>query len=210
MMKQSLRLYLFVFIAVGFSSIFILHHSGSQEQSTEDSLINSYILNAQFTEYNPDGSLKIKMTSDKITHWENTGETLFTKPYLITFTEVNHDPWHIHADEGVSNKAGDQLVLKNNVVIHELKTKQQPEVTITTTELTLFPKTSRATTDKAVTLTRPGSVIHGVGFSANLKTGEYQLRSQSDATVDPQQFKKRDRGKEVSGTRDQGSVAASY
>lgn len=73
---------------------------------------------------------------------------------------------------------------------HELPTLKDAGATITTSELTLFPKQSRAFTKKPVTLLRPGTTIHGTGFNANLKTGVYQLLSEASAVYQPEESKK--------------------
>lgn len=189
-MKYKLTLYLVIFLCVAVGSVLILRHSNMEAPPpmAQQNTIAGFVVNGSFTEYNEQGLVKIKMNASSITHFKESGITHFIKPYIVTYTE-DRTPWHIHADHAVSNKTNTEIILQKHVTIHELQTARHAETTITTTELTIFPKKSRAITDKGVTLSRPGMVIHGTGFVANLKTGQYQLRSESKAIYQPEQQK---------------------
>ncbi|OGT43875.1 MAG: LPS export ABC transporter periplasmic protein LptC [Gammaproteobacteria bacterium RIFCSPHIGHO2_12_FULL_40_19] len=189
-MKYKLTLYIILFLCIAVASVLILRHKTTEAPPTaQKNTIDSFITQGTFTEYNEQGLIKTKMTAAHVTHFKESGITHFTKPYIITYTE-NRTPWHIHADRADSNKTGTKIILQGHVTVHQLPTKQNAETTITTTELTVFPKESRAVTDKAITVSRPGTVIHGTGLIANLKTGQYQLRSQSEIIYQPEQQKK--------------------
>src|SRR3990167_10058090 len=189
-MKYKLTFYIILFLCISVASVLILRHTKTQAPLTsQKNTVDSFILQGAFTEYNEQGLIKTKMNAITITHFQKSGATQFEKPYIVTYTE-NRTPWHIRADQGVSDKTGSKIILTGHVNVHELQTAQHAETTITTTELTIFPKESRAVTDKMITLSRPGTVIHGTGFIANLKTGQYQLRSESEAVYQPTQQRK--------------------
>lgn len=181
-MKNKLTfIYLILFLLLGVASVFILHHAVKHNHSSQKPTINSFILHAKFTEYNQSGQVKAIVTSIKVTHMQTSGITYFEKPYIIAYTEKNRTPWHIHADLAISNKSGNQIILRGHVVAHQLPTPEHVESTITTSELTVFPKESRAVSNQKVTIVRPGTRISGTGFVANLKTGQYELHSESNA-----------------------------
>lgn len=175
-------LYLSLLALICVISIAILHHAGQQEKlaSQKSENVDSFVIQGINTEYDQNGKLKTKIISEMITHLHREKTSFLKNPRIILYTE-NNTPWHIRADQAMTNKKGDQVVLQDHVIIHQLATAQEPETTITTTQLIIFPKKSMATTSQAVTLSRPGVTINGVGFDANLKTGQYQLHSQSRA-----------------------------
>jgi lipopolysaccharide export system protein LptC len=178
-------LYLILFACIGIASVLILHHDHQQKiRRTGNIAIDSFANQATLTEYDDQGKIERMITAQNAIHSEPDGITHFVKPFILIYTK-DRTPWHIRADKGTSDKKTDQIVLKENVVIHQLRTTHHTDSRMTTDELTIFTKTSRAVTDKAVTLTRPDITIHGVGLDANLKTGEYQLRSQSEAIYQP-------------------------
>lgn len=183
--KKILYTYIFLFILIALASVLILHHTTIQRmQTSPDTAIDGFSDNATLTEYNHHGEIKTMVSAKNAIHLEKSGNTQFKKPFIITYS-TDRTPWHIHADQGISDKNGHLLVLQNNVVIHALSAHHHPETRITTSTLSILPKESRAFTHQAVTVSRPGIVIHGVGLTANFKTGEYQLQSQSKAIYQP-------------------------
>lgn len=185
-MKHKLTIiYLILFILIGVVSVFILHHAATTTKTvSQKTIINTFVHEATFTEYNKKGLVKTKIRAQKMTHYQPQGTTVFEKPFIITYSD-NRTPWHIRADQAISDRTGQKIILIGNVTAHELPTAQQTGTMIKTTEITLFPKESRAETDKPVVLTRPGTIIDGTGFTANLKTGQYQLHSESRAVYQP-------------------------
>lgn len=184
--------YLCIALLICVTSIFILHHSTKiiVADNANQTNIDDFISNAVITEYDKKGNIKTIIKAEKIVHEQPHHITLFTKPNLVTYTEKNHSPWNTTADFGMVDKTGDTIVLTGNVIVIEAQTAHNPTTTIQTTELIVYPKKSRATTDQPVTITRPGTVIHGTGFVANLKTGVYQLKSESQAVYQPNSTKK--------------------
>ena len=189
MKHKSIVIYLILFLLIGIASIFILHRDKRAATSViPKNTINTFVHDATFTEYNKQGRIKTKIFSKRVIHYQLQNTVLFEKPLIITYTE-NRTPWHIRADQATSNNTGDKIKLTGHVVAHELSTRHQSSTIVKTTELTVFPKSSQVETDQPITLTRPGTTIHGVGFTANLKTGQYQLHSQSEVIYQPAQKK---------------------
>ncbi|MCX7120395.1 MAG: LPS export ABC transporter periplasmic protein LptC [Gammaproteobacteria bacterium] len=183
-MRNGIYIILALLICIG--SIFILHRTSKPAHPAQKKIIDSFVLNASYTEFNQDGQVKTKMSAAKVIHFIPDNTTHFTKPVMLTYMD-NRDPWHITADKGNANKTGSEIILKGHVIVKKLPTEKQESLTITTSELAIFPKESRAVTKQAVTLTRPGTVIHATGFTANLKTGQYQLLSKSTVIYQPEQ-----------------------
>ncbi|OGT64411.1 MAG: LPS export ABC transporter periplasmic protein LptC [Gammaproteobacteria bacterium RIFCSPHIGHO2_12_FULL_45_9] len=183
--RKVTYLYIFSFVLICVTSALILHHNNQQKsQNTQNNIIDGFASHATLTEYDEQGNIKTVLTAESATHLEPGGTTHFKKPFIITYTK-DRTPWHIHADQGISDRDGHHIIFQHHILIHALPTTRHPETRITTDELTILPKESRAFTDKPVILSRPGMVIHGVGLTANFKTGEYQLRSQSEAVYQP-------------------------
>lgn len=187
-MKQKFvtGIYIVLILLVGIASVFILHHAVQPMNVTPQSPLDSYVNGATLHEYNESGQLKSKIIADKIEHFESHSHstTLFIKPLMVIYSN-DRTPWYIHADQATMDKASETVLMQGNVVIHELATSQHSETKITTSSLTLYPKESLAETGDAVIMSRHGTVIHGKGFVANLKTNTYQLQSESDAIYKP-------------------------
>lgn len=177
---------IFLSICICTASFFILRNTTQPVKIAPKTSITSYAIDVTYTEFNAQGLIKTTVDAKKIIRYQPAGNSIFEKPVIVTYA-ADRTPWHIHADAGESDRSGEKIVLQGNVIIHELPTNTHPETMIQTAELTLYPKLSRAETNDAVTLSRPGMTIDGKGLEANLKTGQYELKSQSKAVYQPNQ-----------------------
>ena len=191
MNNKTTIIYIILFFLLGITSFFILHHTKHTSHPTVKNTINSFVLNATLTDYNRYGQINAVIASPKVIHYQTSEETYLIKPTIVAYTEKNRTPWHIRADLAISNRTNTKIILRGHVVVHQLPTKLHTEETITTSELTVFPKESRAVSKKFVTIKRPGTIITGTGFVANLKTGQYELHSQSNAVYDVEEAKRK-------------------
>ncbi|MDP1574105.1 MAG: LPS export ABC transporter periplasmic protein LptC [Coxiellaceae bacterium] len=186
MKHLSIITYILAF-ALFFAAGFFLLHSHSLHLLTDNkNSFDHYATDLEVTDYDEAGHVKSILKAELATHYTNSGETIFKNPHLHTIGTENNLPWHIRSDKAVLNKAQDQAVLTGHVIVHQLSVPGHPDLLIKTSKLIAFLKTSKASTDKPVTIIRPGTILHGVGLKADLKTGEYQLLSQSHATIDLQ------------------------
>jgi lipopolysaccharide export system protein LptC len=190
MKHKSIIIYIILFILLGVASAFILHHTKKIETTLpQKRTVDTFVHNATFTEYNQQGLIKTKIHAAKIFHYQPQGTTFFEKPFIITYTE-NRRPWHIRANQGTSDRTGQKIILSGNVIARELPMAEHAGTIIKTAEITIYPKKFLAETNESVMLIRPGMTLHGTGLTANLKTGEYQLHSGSEAIYQPEQKKK--------------------
>ncbi|EKD70438.1 MAG: hypothetical protein ACD_46C00534G0003 [uncultured bacterium] len=184
MTLKSTRLYIALFFFILTACVFILHQP-SKKQIAENTLtINSFIDQATYTEYNKQGGIKNNITATSVVHYKENDTTFFTAPNILIYSDKNI-PWKIQANHATMTQDNTIIVLSGNVVIHQLKTIHQPQTIIQTNTLVVYPKKSRAETNDAVIIHRRGIVINGNGLKANLKTGEYQLTSETNATLQP-------------------------
>ena len=178
----------FIFTVAGLllfgMSLFILHENSSTPISQQNKIMDGFVINAHFTEYDETGKVKASIKAIKATHFQPSGTSYFSKPIIKTYSD-DRTPWHIESDNGTANSSLSKIILTGHVIVHELPTKNQPGCTITSSKLILFPNEQRGTTDQPVVLSRPGLVIHGTGLIANFKTGKYQLLSQSKIIYNP-------------------------
>lgn len=170
---------------MGVSSAYILHHKKTSPVTfSKKEIMDSESYQATFTQYNQQGQVKVMMSAQTIKQYQPSGTIVFEKPFILAYGE-NRTPIHIRANKAIANKSANKIIMSGSVTIHQLKTKSDPETTIQTSELIVFPKKSQAITNKPVVITRPGMVIHSAGLTANLKTAQYQLHSNSRVVYQP-------------------------
>lgn len=120
----------------------------------------------------------------KLIHFEDNNTTRLISPHFVILAK-NGSPWNIYADFGVTTKGIDRVFLWGNVKLHQDKDLFGVESTILTSTMTMFPKTSTAETDQAVTMIQPNKIINAVGLKSNFKESTIELLSQSRGVYDP-------------------------
>lgn len=179
MNQKVFWLSLILLVAVGVSTGLMLlgspqHRLIHKKKKTMD----AFMVNVIYVQYNEQGLVHSRLVSSTMDHYAENNTAYFTDPKILIYTQ-HRIPWHISALYGKSRHGTQWVYLWNKVKLHQPQLPQHPETTITTSALTVYPSTSRATTKRAVTITRPGSVIKGIGVKADFKTGIMQLLSHS-------------------------------
>ncbi len=108
--------------------------------------------------------------------------TITAPLFLIPDDKGNH--WQMRAKTGWVSEKGDELRLHDDVVGTSPDGIGTP-TTFTTTWLNVYPKQDLAMTDAQATITQPGSILIGTGFSANTKTRNFSFKSQVHSRYAP-------------------------
>ena len=105
-----------------------------------------------------------------------------TPLFLLPDTDGKH--WEMRAKTAWVSAKGDEIRLSGQVNGRSPQAATVP-TTFETERLNVFPRRNLASTDAAVTITRPGSILSGVGFETNTKTKQYTFKSQVKARYEP-------------------------
>ena len=108
--------------------------------------------------------------------------TIATPLFLLPDSDGRH--WEMRAASGWVSPKGDELRLSGDVKGTSPKEAAVPS-TFETQRLNVFPRKNLASTDAAVTITRPGSILSGVGFETNTKTKQDTFKSQVKTRYEP-------------------------
>lgn len=92
--------------------------------------------------------------------------------------------WQMRSQAGWMSAKGEELRLSGDVRGTSPEGAAQPTL-FQTQRLNVFPNKNVAATDDTVTITQPGSILSGRGFETNLKTKEYEFKSQVKSTYEP-------------------------
>lgn len=96
---------------------------------------------------------------------------------LFLMPDAQGKYWEMRANTGWISAKGEELRLDGDVVGTSPAGAATPS-RFETTRLNVFPNEQRAVTDQQVTLTQPGTILTGRGFETNLKTRQYEIKSQ--------------------------------
>lgn len=167
------------------SSIFIMskqHKSAEIKASSNQP--DSFMENVTATIMNKDGLPKLKIEAPKMVHYAENNQSYFTKPH-VTIYRQSPQPWYIDSDFGKALNGIEHIIFSSHVVIHHLADAAEPGTSMQTTSLDVFPNQKQATTQEAVTITQPDTVVHAIGMLANLEDGTVKLLSEAKGEYVP-------------------------
>ncbi|MBS0350028.1 MAG: LPS export ABC transporter periplasmic protein LptC [Proteobacteria bacterium] len=166
------------FIVVVVLSVWIFFYSGKhpKSKSLAPGILDGYMIQARFTEYDTQGQVHMIMESPKVTHYAQENTSFFDHPYVLAYSQ-QRVPWTIQAIEGKALHNTEQIELWGNVIIHQTPEPGYPETTMTTTALTIFPHRGYAQTNQAVKIVRSDAQIAAIGMQADFKAGIFKLLS---------------------------------
>jgi len=163
----------------------VWQHNLNKAKANQQKNPDSFATNVTFVKMDADGVPEQQLTAPLITHYPNDITDL-TTPHFTLYMK-NSSPWHLSANYGQLQDKGDTLVLKDNVKLEQPAGKDNLPLTMTTTELTIYPKTKYAHTQQPVTIVQPGRIVHAIGLNADANTKVIDLLSQVRAEIQPAQ-----------------------
>ncbi len=181
-MKRTLS-FLFIFLAA-MATVFI---SLKQITPTSDSDIPEEILdyswqifNTQTWQQNPqDLTSQTYIKAHRIHHQDEHKTTFFTQPFVIR-TTLEHT--HTIQSQQAELTQETKLSFLKNVVIkryptNKLDNNQPQNKTLLTEKITYNTETQQIYSPLLVVMKQPQTRMSGIGFKANLQTGNFQLLS---------------------------------
>ena len=116
-------------------------------------------------------------TQQNNTHWLKT-------PHVI-IVNANQKTWDIQSKQALALHGGETITFTKEVIIHQKEDAHTSESTISTEELTYFPKDKLATSPLKVTYKQQNNQVEAVGMRAYLNDKRVQLLSQARGTYAP-------------------------
>ncbi|MFL0797002.1 MAG: LPS export ABC transporter periplasmic protein LptC [Cellvibrionaceae bacterium] len=147
-----------------------------------------YIKSISAHTYNENGELNHTLTADNSFHYKREAKTELEHPKML-ITREDGSLWYSEAHQGEAIQNGNIIRLHGKVKLQQFTSSkhydtyntqpqnQRPETEITTSQLTLKPKSKVATTKKAVTIRTPDNKVDSVGLHANLSQQQIELLS---------------------------------
>ncbi len=105
-----------------------------------------------------------------------------TPLFLLPDSEGKH--WEMRSKTAWVSPKGDEIRMQGDVDGRSPVAGAIP-TSFKTDRLNVFPRKNLAVTDAAVTITRPGSILTGVGFETNTQTQQYTFKSQVRSRYEP-------------------------
>ncbi len=145
---------------------------------------DAFMENIVATIMNKQGSPSLKIEAPKMTHYAEDDTTHILHP-RVTVYRHSPQPWFIHSDYADASKGTQEIIFSDNVVIHHPADIANPNTTMETLSLTVFPDKQQAETHNPVTIMQPDTTIHAIGMLADLNNGTVKLLSEAKGDYVP-------------------------
>lgn len=133
--------------------------------------------------FDGNGKLQYSLLADHMVHFSDDESTDLTNPRLLHLGSGT--PVRISAAHAALSKDGKVVTLNENVRLVRDATGSKPQMTLTTTTLTVLPDDEFASTTAPVTITHGNSVVHGTGFEYNNITAVAILKASVRGVLQP-------------------------
>ncbi len=141
---------------------------------------DSYMRNTVTRKFSETGEPAFLLNSINGEYFKNQNKFVMTTPQVIAHaTKKRTQPWHLTAKQSVILNNGQQIKLLGDVYAWQQvgSADSSGKTEITTPDLTYYPDTQDANTDKNISFTTQGHNIKGIGFSGNFASQTYQIHS---------------------------------
>lgn len=136
------------------------------------------------TKLDPQGKIRFVMSAKKMWHYPDDDSTHLEIPRLDSFT-AEHPPMHMSAQNGEISRNGEEVFLRNGVVIVRPAYAKQSELTFSTNYLHVVPNKETADTDQAVTMVDARANLNAVGMELDNKARTIKFLSQVKTVYEP-------------------------
>jgi lipopolysaccharide export system protein LptC len=146
-----------------------------------------YIIdNFTATTLDEQGKIRFVMSAKKMWHYPDDDTTHLEAPRLESMT-AEHPPMHLTALNGELSSKGDEVFLRNDVVIVRPAYANQSELTVTTNYLRVLPNKDIVNTDQPVTMIDARTTLNAVGMELDNKAHTITFLSQVKTVYEPAQ-----------------------
>ncbi|MFD1261382.1 LPS export ABC transporter periplasmic protein LptC [Entomomonas asaccharolytica] len=154
---------------------------------TNKPTIDYFASDVNVIQYKEDGTTDYKMTTEKLTHVEETDISYLTNPTAHIYKEAAH-PWFIKSDKGEVGPKGDEVKLINNIKgtqideqgqtntfeIGQAKNQSDP---VKYGQVMIYPDKKYAESSDYAIVTSPDGETSGNGVKAYFETNRIQILS---------------------------------
>ena len=156
------------------------------DHETLFSTVDTTVSQLTVRQFNTDGLLVNLLTTPLMQHIPKEDVQLLDTPHIIIAQE-DHPAWTICSEKAKSFDGGQKITFMQHVIVHQNPGDKTQESTLTTEEVTYYPKEKKATTDLFVTYEQPGNTIQSMGMNAFLDEKRVELLHQARGSYDPAQ-----------------------
>lgn len=144
-----------------------------------------YIIdNFTATTLDEQGKIRYVISAKKMWHYPDDDTTLLELPQIISLS-ADQPPMHMTALKGEFSAKGDEVFLRDNVVIVRPQYANKSELTFNTNYLHVVPNKNIADTHQEITLVDANTRLTSVGMEMDYKSRKTKFKSRVKTVYEP-------------------------
>jgi len=136
------------------------------------------------TSLDEQGKVSFVVSAKKMVHFPDDDTTHLDSPQIVSLT-AERPPMHMSALTGELSHKGDEIFLRNDVVIVRPAFAKQSELTFKTNYLHVLPNKSLADSNEAVNLVDARTNLNAIGMELDYKTHIVKFLSKVKTVYEP-------------------------
>jgi LPS export ABC transporter protein LptC/lipopolysaccharide transport protein LptA len=182
--RRYLGIFILVALVTASTWITLSTENSLHQKNAKKIRVDAYFKNTRYKQFNSTGQLILILNSPYITLNKDQNRLTAEQPKIVAYNQDN-SYWLINGNQMATNTKTHVTTLRGDIVLYKPATKKDPNLTLKTDHLTLYPH-DKALTDAPVTLWQGnGFETHGVGCVIDLKTNTVKVLSQTNTRVTP-------------------------
>ena len=130
------------------------------------------------------GKIRFVMSAKKMWHYPDDDTTHLEAPRLESMT-AEHPPLRMSALNGELSSKGEEIFLRNDVIIVRPAYAGKSEMTFNTDYLRVVPHKNIADSDQSVTVTDARATLHAIGMELDYNTHTIKFLSRVKSEYEP-------------------------
>ena len=160
---------------------FWLNHEVKKELLEDAKNLNNaadfYLRNFSSKHMNEAGNIKYIITGKEMKNYKHSEKTLLLKPKFVKY-ENSKPISNISGDSGEIKNQGDEIIIKENVILNRLPNNSKKLMSLYTSQLNIVPTEDIVFSKKSVKIIQePNIEIDGVGMKYDRKENTIKLLS---------------------------------
>lgn len=146
---------------------------------------SDYTLSAfTLTALDDQGRLSFSMSGPMLARRGSDGSIFVTTPQYV-MVDGGDNPWQGNSDAAWVDRGGETMRLQGAVTMRRDGIAAHPESTITSRDVTVWPKTRKIASDAPTRIEQAGSILRGTGMRGDLETHTMVLLADVHNTFQP-------------------------
>lgn len=177
---KTLSLSAAIFLLLTSAFLFYQHFYHPKSKLLTTHVPSIIISGMALTQMNKAGNMDYQFFSPLVYHYSSQNRSNAQYP-IGYFYKAGQPRWKLVADSAYSLDDNKIVHLLDNVRAHQDAGKNNKAITLTTSQMTLYPQQKIAFNDVFVKAVQPGLTVTAVGLHADMNKGEIKLLSKTKA-----------------------------